>query len=188
MMPKNMKIILSVLFFSGSIILSAQNSRTITVHVKPYLEVQYYEHFKRFVLCSSQAGLEYIDGFNFDWGYHYQLSVSETRFEVPLSDGTNVSHSLKHIISKTKVVDSLSFSLLLTSNRYYHQLDSNELYLNRSLKPISDSTFLYFDSVEIEIPRTLQPQVDRLLKTGKSRMGQFIFLSENRIRLMALMP
>ena len=40
---------------------------------------QNYEHFKRLVLNTSNYNVEYINGFDFDWGSYYVLEVEEIK-------------------------------------------------------------------------------------------------------------
>jgi len=50
-----------------------------TITVKPHMYTHNYEHFKRLVLDSPDSEAEYIDGFDFEWGYYYTLKVKEDR-------------------------------------------------------------------------------------------------------------
>ena len=65
---------------------------------------QNYEHFKRLVLDSPDSEAEYIDGFDFEWGYYYTLKVKEKKVG-PLSDGTRYDYFLLKVISKEKVAE-----------------------------------------------------------------------------------
>lgn len=158
--------------------------RTITID--PNLSFQNYEHFKRLTLTSPDSSIEYLDGFNFEWGYTYKVSVKETKLRFALSDGTQYDYTLNHIISKTKVPDSTQFKLFLDPSRYYHQVDSSEQLANITLKLINDSTYNYFDKVEIEVPDNLKIIFNQIVEGKTSRLGHFIFINEKRIRLVHL--
>ena len=73
-----MKNLLTVVILLCSLNANAQVTRTITISVEPALSLQNYEHFKRFVLDSPDSHAEYVNGFEFEWGYYYKLSVKET--------------------------------------------------------------------------------------------------------------
>ncbi len=90
------------------------------------------------------------------------------------------------MLSKNKVADSLEGRLFLDSKRYYHDLDSSEAAMNATFQAINDSTYLYFDAVEIEVPQKLQAPFQQILKGEKSQEASFVFLEGNRIRLFRL--
>ena len=173
-----------IAFLSISSLGQTVSERTITID--PSLYVQNYEHFKRLTLNSPDSPIEYLDGFNFEWGYIYKVSVRETKLRSTLSDGTQYDYVLNHIISKTKVPDTTQFKLFLDPSRYYHKVDSREQLMNVTLKPINDNTYLYFDSVEIEVPDHLKLIFNEIVAGKASRLGHFIYINEKRIRLVHL--
>jgi predicted ATPase len=173
-----------ITFLSISSFGQTVSDRTITIG--PNLSFQYYEHFKRLTLNSPDSPIEYLDGFNFKWGYTYKVSVKETKLRFTMSDGTQYDYSLNHIISKTKAPDSTQFKLFLTSSRYYHQVDSSEQLMNITLKLINDSTYNYFDKVEIEVPDNLKIIFNQIVEGKTSKLGHFIYINEKRIRLVHL--
>jgi len=116
----------------------------------------------------------------------YSLGPSETKFEVSLSDGTKFNYALNEIVSKTKMPDSTQFKLYLDNNRYYNESDSRVQETNISLHPINDSTFLYFDEVEIEVPKSLRKMFDLILEGKTATIGTFIFIDDKRIKLIHL--
>jgi hypothetical protein len=158
------------------------SDRIITI--EPNLSFQNYEHFKRLTLKSPDSPIEYLDGFIFEWGYTYKISVKETKLRSSLSDGTQYEYKLNHIISKTKVPKTTQFKLFLDPSRYYHKVDSSEQLMNITLKRINDSTFSYFDKVEIEVPNHLKMKFNQIVEGKTSRLGHFIFINEKRIRLV----
>jgi hypothetical protein len=107
-------------------------------------------------LNSPDSPLEYLEGFNFDWGFRYKVSVKEIQLSSTLSDGKQYDYSLNHIISKTKVPDSTQFNLFIDPARYYQLPDSSKNFINNTLSLINDSTYSYFDKVEIEISYELR--------------------------------
>jgi hypothetical protein len=160
------------------------SDRTITIY--PNLSFQNYEHFKRLILNSPDSPVEYLDGFNFEWGYTYKVSVRETKLKSPLTDGSQYEYVLKHIISKTKVPDTAQFKLFIDQSRYDHNVDSSEQSINIILKLINDSTYLYFDKVEIEVPENLKMLFNQIVEGKTTKVGHFMFINEKRIRLLHL--
>jgi predicted ATPase len=165
---------------------NGQTVNTKTITIEPYLTFQHYEHFKRLILNSPDSDAEYIDGFVFRWGYTYTLKVKETRLISPMSDGTRYQYALVKVISETKEPDTAQFRLLIDAKRYYHEVDSTENGINSTLRQINDSTFSYFDEVEIQVPQLLL-EAFRLIAEGKAiGLGSFVYIDERRIRLVQL--
>ena len=144
---------------------------------------QNYEHFKRLVLDSPDSEAEYIDGFDFEWGYYYTLKVKEKKVG-PLSDGTRYDYSLLKVISKEEVPDSMIFKMSIDPLRYYSILTENGI-SNYTLSQLNDSTYLYMDKVEIEIP---QKHLEFFMKKTENEVGfrgNFKFVNGRRIRLVS---
>lgn len=177
-------ILIAIIFFSN--MLYGQDVEVITID--PYLSFENYEHFKRLTLSSPDSSIDFIEGFEFLWGYSYKLEVKQTKLDHILSDGTKFRYSLEKIISKTKVHDTVQFKLLLDGNRYYYEVDSSEQEFNKTFNKINDSTFLYLDQVEIEVPLTLTDEMNRILENKVKKIGTFTYVHEkrNRIRLVHL--
>lgn len=163
-----------------------QTVSTKIIKLDPYLSFENYEHYKRLILSSPNSSIEYLDEFEFCWGYSYILEVKETKLDFQLSDGTQFEYSLNRIISKTKIPDSIIFKLPIDPDRYYYKIDSSEGLVNSTLKRINDSTFSYFDKVEIEIPLKFQAKFEKIIKGRGIKIGSFVFVNEKRIRLVQL--
>ena len=144
---------------------------------------QNYEHFKRLVLDSPDSEAEYIDRFDFEWGYYYTLKVKEKNIG-PLSDGTRYDYTLLKVISKEKVPDSMIFKMSIDPLRYYSKLEENDI-ANYTLSQFNDSTYLYMDKVEIEIPNNLQEFFRKKIDNEVGFRGNFKFVNERRIRLVS---
>tara|TARA_B100000809_G_scaffold255820_1_gene294917 strand:+ start:1497 stop:2042 length:546 start_codon:yes stop_codon:yes gene_type:complete len=179
-----MKLVLIHLIALLSISAFSQTVSNTTITIDPNLSFQNYEHFKRLTLNSPDSPIQYLDGFNFEWGYTYSVSVKETKLKFTLSDGKQYDYTLNHIISKTKVSDSTQFKLFLDPSRYYHQVDSTDQLENSTLKLIDDNTYTYFDKVEIEVPDNLKIVFNQIIEDKISRLGHFIFINDKRIRLV----
>ena len=161
--------------------LQAQKVEHKKVTIQPHKSFENYEHFTRLVLKTSEPGVEFIDGFKFEWGYTYELEVKIEHLVPPLSDGTNTECSYVKEISKTKVPADYTFRLFLDSELYYHE-DGSEPQSN-NFKTINDSTFLYFEEVEIEVPKQLLPTFAKIQSGKLERLGHFTFVDIGKIRL-----
>ena len=162
----------------------AQNVVIKTITVEPYMSTQNYEHFKRMVLNSSDSQAQYIEGFDFDWGYRYTLSVKRIKIG-PLSDGTMYEFSHIETLSKTKVADSLTFVLSVDPLMYYNFQKEDSL-ANFTLKELNDSTFLYMDLVELEVPSCFRQKFLKYNKNGTAFRGDFNYVNKRRIRLIRI--
>lgn len=174
--------ILLFLFFNAS----SQKVTEKIITIEPQMSFQNYEHFKRLTLSSPDSPIEFLSGFEFKWGYNYQIKVKETKLNQMLSDGTQYEYEFVKIISKTKVPDSTQFRLFLDGNRYYYELDSSEQEMNITLKPINDSTYKYMEEVEIEVPDKFRPKFETIVAGKTKSPGHFIFIDDKRIRLVKL--
>jgi hypothetical protein len=150
------------------------------------MSFQNYEHFKRLTLDSPDSDLEYLNEFDYHWGYTYKVKVKETRLKSNLSDGTRYEYEFIEVVSKTKMPNSTEFRLFLDPQRYYYDLDSSEQHMNLTLKKLNDSTYHYFDEVEIEVPIHLLERFEKLILNGNGKLGHFIYVSEKRIRLVRI--
>ena len=159
----------------------AEQIKIITI--EPFMQTENYEHFKRLVLNSSDSRAQYIEGFEFDWGYRYSLRVKQTTIG-PLSDGTLYDYSLIETISKTKVADSTTFTMSVDPLRYYE--NQADIPSNNTLKILNDSTYLYMDLVELEIPQQEQSRFKTNNDNGVPFVGDFHFVNERRIRLIQI--
>ena len=155
-----------------------------TITIKPFMYTQNYEHFKRLVMDSPESEAEFIDGFDFEWGYYYTLRVKE--FDVgELSDGTRYEYSLLKIISKEKVADTLIFSMSIDPLRYYHKLEEDGT-SNYTLNQLNDKTYLYMDNVEIEVPQKFLESFRERIGNEIGFRGNFNFVNGKRIRLVSI--
>jgi hypothetical protein len=176
---KNLLLAFTLLFALG---LNAQGFSTKKIKVKPYLSVQNYEHFKRMVINADDTSIEFIDGFDFEWGYTYELKISVKKLKQTWSDGTRYEHKLIKVISKTKVPEGTTFKMHIDPMRYYYQ--SEDEAMNKTIVSINDSTYSYFDKIEIEVPQDLKPAFDTIVNGENGRNAFFTFTTEGRIRLL----
>jgi len=60
-----------------------------------------------------------IEGFEYEWGYNYELLVEQFEIKAPKADGSSIGFRLKKQISKEKVAADLRFELPLELNGYH---------------------------------------------------------------------
>ena len=154
-----------------------------TITIKPFMYTQNYEHFKRLVMDSPESEAEFIDGFDFEWGYYYTLRVKEIEVS-PLSDGTRYDYNLLKVISKEEVPDSVTFMMSIDPLRYYSKLEENDID-NYTLSQLNDSTYLYMDQVEIEIPQNFLESFIKKKDNEIDFRGYFKFVNSKRVRLVS---
>ncbi len=159
-----------------------QKKELITVVVEPYKSVQFYEHFKRMILITEPVGIEHIENFEFEWGYRYTLKVESEELDSWLSDGTTHDYKLKEIISKERMDSTYEFSLLLDYHRYYY--DEGDTSMDYTLKRESDSNFVYFEEVQMEIPIKWMDTFKALKTAENGRRAHFVFLKPDHLRLV----
>ena len=173
-----------IIFFCMPIFVFGQQVIIKTITLEPYMYTQNYEHFKRLVFESPDSEAEYIDGFDFEWGYYYTLRVKELDIG-ELSDGTRYEYSLLKVISKEKVSDTVIFRMFIDPLRYYHKLEEDGI-SNYTLSQLNDSTYLYMDKVEIEIPHKFLEYFRKKTNNEIGFIGNFKFVNGKRIRLVSI--
>lgn len=174
-----------LLFFTALSISAAhaQVSTNKVIDVAADKSFQNYEHFNRLVLDSKNSSAEFIEGFEFEWGYEYKLLVEEIDLVQTLSDGTQYDYKLIEVKSKVKANDSTEFRLFIDPEIYHHQEEGLD---SQSLKKIDDHTYRYLDSVNIQVPEELLPKFKKLLESPNGKVGFFNFLDGDTIRLIRI--
>ncbi len=86
------------------------------------------------------------------------------------------------MVSKIKAPADYQFKLGLYSDPYLGPGDDQV----NNFKEINDGTFLYFEKIELEIPAEFKEGFNKIKNEGINGSGQFVFLSEKKIRLIKL--
>ena len=162
-----------------SVSLAISQTKKETVIIEPYKSVQYYEHFKRMVLNSDDTDLEFVEGFDFEWGYHYEIKVKKIDLKMEYSDGTRYEFDYIKEVSKTKVDDDYEFVLFLTNNRYYHEGEEG----SETIEKIDENTYLYFEEVNIIVSDELLPEFEKIVSGEIEKRGMFGFKEDGNIVL-----
>lgn len=176
-----MKIELVILLLLSSLIGKSQTDKTQIIVIEPYMRVTNGAFFKQLNLKSNDSDAEFIQGFDFEWGYYYKLKIKIHKLKNPPEDGSDTDYILVKTISKTKVPDNYQFKMLLDQDLY---LGPGEQVGN--FKSINDSTYTYFDKIEIEIASILKYEFNKIINEGQVRYGNFIFISPTKIKLIKL--
>lgn len=153
-----------------------------TVRIEPFLTLSYGAFFKTLVLESPDCSIEHLSDFTFEWGYRYELKVREIVLEYLPMDGSNVAYELLKVVSKERVASDYTFKLMLENDQYLgpgEQLSSFTL--------INDSTYRYFDKVDLVIPKDLQVSFQKVILPASSLQGEFEIMDEQTIRLLKLL-
>jgi hypothetical protein len=172
----HMKSIILFLFIVITLQSFAQTTVS-TVTIDPYKSLSYGAFYKSLTIHSDDTHAEYIDGFNFEWGYIYEIELKSIKLKNPPMDGGDTDYELVKEISKTKVADDYRFEMRL----------ENEVYLGgdnaSSLEKIDKNTFLYFKEIKIVVPDELLEDFKRVLENGGSKKGTFGFNEDGSLQL-----
>ncbi|WP_306639748.1 DUF4377 domain-containing protein [Sanyastnella coralliicola] len=152
------------------------------ITVAPNLSFENYEHFKRLVLDSPDSEVVFLEGFEYEWGYTYEIRVNERKLPSTLSDGTRFEYEFIEVVSKTKVIEDTRFQLFIDPDRYFEE-DADEG-MNQTLVHVNDSTYRYFDMVNILVSPKLKAKFDNAYIQGKARLGHFEYVSGDTIRFL----
>ena len=113
-----MKIELVLLLLLGSITGKSQTDKTQIITIEPYMTVTNGAFFKQLTLKSNDSDAEFIQGFDFEWGYSYKLKIKIHKLKNPPEDGSDTDYILLKTVSKTKVPDNYKFNMLLNKDLY----------------------------------------------------------------------
>jgi hypothetical protein len=136
---------------------------------------------KEMVLKSNDFNGGFIQGFDFEWGYFYKLKIKIHKLKNPPEDGSDTDYILIKTISKTKADDNFQFRMLLDT-KVYPDLDKTW----SNMKPINDSTYNYFEKIDIEVESTLKNEFKKAIDEKQIRYGIFKFMSSTKIKLVKL--
>lgn len=118
-----------------------------------------------------QNQFEYIENFDFEWGYIYEVIVEKKKKEFPSFDGTTHTYKLVKILDKKSVNKNTSFQLNFDRTDLKNELE--QYYLINNIK-------IEFDSSDL---------LDKILNANESQLFNGEFLvgeSSNTIRLINL--
>ena len=162
-------------------LLAQDKTTVIDVNILPYKSLTNGAFFKSLVLKSDEAPLEYVSGFDFEWGYNYKLRVKKTELAQPMQDASSVEYALVKVLSKTKASAKDTFQLLLSAEKYLGGGEEEDFVM---MKALNDSTYIYDDEITFVVPSELKERFQKVFKPNSYVFGKFVFGEGAKIRLV----
>jgi hypothetical protein len=111
---------------------------------------------------------EGIKGFEYQWGYNYEISVQRKSVAKPLlADASSYTYELKKVVRKEKVFQDVFFEVSL-------MIDGTSLVVNR------DNTCWLLDEV------TIEPGTHSCSELAEAKSGVFRHRGDNKLELISL--
>lgn len=180
-----MKTVLLILF-AGLFTLSFGQEKDkvdeINVTIEPYKSATNGAFYTFLALKCSDRSVEYIDGFDFEWGYIYELKLKRTKLAQPMEDAGDTDYDLIKIISKKAVADSTTFETLLVG---WVQLAPNIEDDQGAFAFNNDGTCTYLDQMTFIYTNEFEVKLRALNKAEGYKKGVFMFLN-GEIHLVSL--
>lgn len=154
----------------------------ITIKVDPYKRATNGAFFTFMALSCSDRAVEYINDFDFEWGYNYELELKRIRLAQPLQDAGDTEYELIRVISKTAVKDSTRFEITLKGwNQLAPNLDDDE----GTFRFNPDGTCTYLNEMVFHCEAQLKEQLEVINKSDAYKEGTFLFLN-GKIHLLSI--
>ena len=102
-----------LLCFLSSMLGKSQIDKSRIITIEPYMKVTNGAFFKQLVLKSNDSDAEFIQGFDFEWGYSYKLKILIHKLKNPPEDGSDTDYKLVKIVSKTNLIYYFCFTIML---------------------------------------------------------------------------
>jgi len=120
-----------------------------------------------------------IEGFDYEQGYIYDLSVIKETIINPPADGSSIKYILNRIISKERVANNITFEIRLKS-----VIMSNP---PSFVTGNNNSGFKILDTIEIDC-NDLCDEMIQMLETENELLGVFNHTDSGSIKLLELKP
>jgi len=154
----------------------------INVTIEPYKHATNGAFYTFLSLTCSNRGVEYIGGFDFEWGYKYELKLKRTKLAQPMEDAGDTDYDLIKVVSKTKVADSTTFKTRFTG---WVQLSPNNENDTPALVFNEDGTCTFLGGMVFYYDASLEEKLKALNKTDTYKMGTYMFL-DGKIHLIKI--
>lgn len=184
-----MKKSIFLLFASSSLFAFSQNLKSFsyekdivserTVIIEPYKQLSNGAFFMDLTLVSDNPYIDYIEGFDFEWGYRYQLVVQETIFANPPQDASDRTFELVKVNYQIKAYEE-PFTLTLINEKYLSN-PSDE-----SIIKLKNGYYNYHDSMTFFVPPKLRAEFNRKMKQKMYCKGLFQFDKQGKIYLVKI--
>jgi hypothetical protein len=162
--------------------LQAQQRERLVVEVAPHMQLQYGAFFKQLKIDCSDARVDEIAGFDFEWGYQYRLEIDLLRLKVPPADAGMYEAKLRKLLAREPVSADYSFALWIERDALLGPGEQQP-----ALTQLTDSTYRYLDAVDILVPADLRPAFESAVVEERSRW-QCSISGPHHIRLRARLP
>jgi hypothetical protein len=179
---KTVLLILFVGFFATSFAQGKDKVDQITITIDPYKHTTNGAFHTFLALTCSNHSVEYINGFDFEWGYSYELKVKRTKLAQPLEDAGDTDFHLIKVISKKAVTDSTTFKIDLKG---WVELPPNGKEDTGAFTFNNDGTCTYLGEMTFNYANEFEGKLKALNKTEGYKKGSFIFL-KGKIYLVSL--
>ena len=180
-----MRIILLILFagvYSISFTQGKDKVDQITVTIEPYKHATNGAFYTFLALTCSDRGVEYIKGFDFEWGYFYELKLKQIKLARPMEDAGDTDYELIKVISKEPVADSTTFKTNLIG---WVQLAPNLENDQGAFTFNEDGTCTYLGGMTFYYTDELEAKLKAINKSDSYKKATFMFL-KGRIHLISL--
>lgn len=166
-----------VLLFIGLFTFSFSQGKNkvdqITVTIEPYMHATNGAFYTFLSLTCSDRSVEYIDGFDFEWGYVYELELKRTKLAQPMEDAGDTDYHLIKVISKEAVSDSITFKTNLIG---WVQLAPNAKDDTGALTFNNDGTCTYLDEMTFNYTNEYEGELKAINKSDGYKRGTFMFI------------
>ena len=180
-----MKTLLQILFvglFTFSFAQEKDRVDDIKVTIEPYKRATNGAFFTFLALKGSDQRIEYIDGFDFEWGYIYELELKRTKLAQPMQDAGDTDYHLIKTISKKAVADSTTFKTNLVG---WVQLAPNIEDDSGAFTFNNDGTCTYLSEMTFNYTNEFEGKLRSLNKAEGYKKATFMFL-KGEIHLISM--
>lgn len=149
-----------------------------TITIEPYLQLSNGAFFTSLTLVSDNPYVDYVKGFDFNWGIRYQLKVKERIFAMPPQDMSDREFELIEVLLQTPAKDNFEMILI---NEFYLSEPKGE-----SITKLKAGRYRYHDEMEFNVPPKLRAEFDRKMKKKSYCRGYFGFDKNDNIILLKI--
>lgn len=180
----NQRALLFLLFlcFFNSNNASGEINKTerIIIEVEPFKQIYNSAFFSNLCMITSDGCIHNISGFDFEWGFHYELEVDKINIEFPQADSYSIKYELVRIIEKEKETVDLQFYNMVKLNR---SLSSSEFI--PAFEFTQNDTAIYFNEVNVLIN---DKDLVEILKANSSGYYRILFevLDKKHLQLLSI--
>ncbi len=160
----------------------AQRNHTLECSIFPYKVVSNDAFFRVMSFRTPQGSMDSIEGFEFEWGFHYQLLVEVVMLKEVMADASDREYRLIEVISKEPAGEDDTFKMYLNANPYLGLPEPGV----SAFEDLGEGVFRYYDEIEIEVPEHLLADFQLILDGALQGNGTFSFVNSGRIFLQTI--